>query len=274
MERDLASVLVEARQAAGLTQAELARRAGISPSYLSRIEGAAWERGGPWPSDSVLRALARVLGLSSTELVAMHREARSRSTESRPQGHPTSKSRRSPYAVSVGHDEVDRAAREVIGRNRRGGTLRSVHVGRSGEEPSYVDALLSAATADPGTMLYRVSASADPDAGPSGPVGGNVRIRFTSPNPLALDVLVGEQEVLLAVPAWAGRPYLRAAIVVDDPDFVAAVREWFDDSIWDAHDQPPPGHDMARGAGGGHRRAPRARPPDRRGAKPDYRPRL
>ena len=51
---DLASVITRARMAADLSQVELARRAGIAPSYMSRIEGAAWNFGGPWPSDQVL----------------------------------------------------------------------------------------------------------------------------------------------------------------------------------------------------------------------------
>ena len=75
---DLASAIADARRAAGLTQAELARRAGISPSYLSRIESAAWERGGPLPADGVLRALARALGVSSVEMVALGRAVRDR----------------------------------------------------------------------------------------------------------------------------------------------------------------------------------------------------
>ena len=234
MQRDLATVILEARRAAGLSQAELARRAGISASYLSRIEGAAWERGGPWPGDSVLRALARALGLSSTDLVAMQQAARTRSAPPPTTGHRARKSGRLPYAVSVGHDEVDRAARDLIGRNPPGGTLRSVHLGAAATDPSYDDALVSAPAGDPRTMLYRVRSPAAASI-PSRTAGspGNVRTRHTSSNPVVLDVLIGDHEVLLAAPDRRGLPYLRAGVLVDDPDFVAALRQWFDESIWD-----------------------------------------
>ncbi|MGH9278512.1 MAG: helix-turn-helix domain-containing protein, partial [Acidimicrobiales bacterium] len=72
----LGSTVRAARLSLGLSQAALARRAGISPSYLSRIEGAAWLNGGPWPSDGVLRALARALNLSSTSLIERRERAR------------------------------------------------------------------------------------------------------------------------------------------------------------------------------------------------------
>lgn len=219
MEPDLAPLLVKARRAAGLTQAELARRAGISASYLSRIESAAWERGGPWPTDSVLRALARALGLSSTELVALLRTARARQGPSRPPGHLAGINRRLPYTVTVGHGEVDRAARELIGRNPVEGTLRCAHGGYGEALPSYGDALAAAEAAGARTMLSLVQPS----------------------DPLVVDVLVGEHEVLLTVPDRRGRPYLRAGVAVDDPDFVAALRDWFDEALWHParHHGPP-----------------------------------
>jgi transcriptional regulator with XRE-family HTH domain len=125
---DLASIIVEARRGAGLNQAELARRAGISASYLSRIESAAWEKGGPWPADNVLRSLARALGLSSTELVALRREARDHQAASHPRGHLGRANGRTPYSVSVGACEVDAAARGLIERNPPRGTMRSAQV--------------------------------------------------------------------------------------------------------------------------------------------------
>lgn len=231
MQPNLAAVLVEARRAAGLSQAELARRAGISASYLSRIEGAAWEHGGPWPSDSVLRALARALGLSSTDLVAMQRTARSGHPAASPAGHPARTNRRLPYAVALGHDEVDRAARDLIRRNPAHGTLRSVHVGTGDGGCAYADALASALAADPATMLYQLRRTDEQRV-----AAANVRTHTTASNPVVLDVLIGDREVLLALPDRRGLPYLRAGVVVDDPDFVAAIRQWFDESRWD----PPP----------------------------------
>ena len=252
MRPDLASAISEARRAAGLSQAALARRAGISPSYLSRIENAAWERGGPLPADGVLRALARALGVSSAALVALGREARDRqeaTTGSPPP--PARAGRRAPYAVSMGPEAVDAAAREVVRRNPPQGTLRSAQVYvaeplAGGElEPSYLDALGTAIAASPESMLYRVCASdrssldtaratVDRLAGGRPPgQAGNVRTRIAFSNPLVLDVLIGDHEVMLAVPDRRGRPHLRAGIVIDDPDFVAALRSWFDETVWD-----------------------------------------
>ena len=242
-------MIVDARRAATLSQAQLARRAGISASYLSRIESAAWERGGPWPTDSVLRALARALGISSTELVALRQAARE------PKDEPPVRGRcRTPYAVSVGPDAVDAAARDVVARNPPQGALRSAQVLRSGAAagPSYLDTLGSAMGGRPDSILYRVCA---PDRRHLGMAratveqldrgAGNVRTRIPFSNPLVLDLLVGDHEVFLAVPDRRGHPHLRAGIVVDDPDFVAAVRDWFDESVWD----PPCGFADVRGRG-------------------------
>ena len=256
MPSELATTISEARQAAGLSQVALARRAGISPSYLSRIEGAAWERGGPLPADGVLRALARALGLSSTALVSLRQAAEDRQTACSPPGPPLRRRSRLPYAVSVGPDEVDAAARRVVERNPPQGTLRSAQVFLSdglsrdtdvggGLTPSYLDALRSALEANPDAMLYRVCAAdrrslataratIDRVAGSrSSDRAGKVRTRITFSNPLVLDVLVGDHEVFLAVPDRRGHPHLRAGVVVDDPDFVAAMRDWFDESVWD-----------------------------------------
>ena len=251
MRPDLATTIVEARLAAGLSQAALARRAGISASYLSRIEGSAWERGGPLPADGVLRALARALGLSSVALVAMGQAARDQHAGAGPSGPPARGGRRSPYAVSIGPEAVDSAAREVVTRNPAHGTLRSAQVflaerlDDGGLEPSYLDTLGATVAASPDAMLYRVcavdrssldTARATVDrlaGGRRRGQAGNVRTRIAFSNPLVLDVLIGDHEVLLAVPDRRGRPHLRAGIVVDDPDFVAALRNWFDETVWD-----------------------------------------
>lgn len=252
MEQDLSSAVTSAREAAGLSQAALARRAGISASYLSRIESAAWERGGPLPADGVLRALARALGLSSAALVALGRAAKDRQAAAADSPTPPARAgRRSPYAVSMGPEAVDAAAREVVGRNPPQGTLRSAQVYVADPldggdlEPSYLDTLGTTIATSPEAMLYRVCASdhssldtaratVDRLAGGRLPAkAGNVRTRIAFSNPLVLDVLIGDHEVLLAVPDRRGRPHLRAGIVVDDPDFVAALRSWFDETVWD-----------------------------------------
>jgi transcriptional regulator with XRE-family HTH domain len=249
MSGDLASTVRDGRRSLQVTQAELARRAGISPSYLSRIESASWERGGPWPADGVLVALARAIGPSSTELIGLR--SRARSAMRRESGQPDALARaqgRQPYAVSVGDGDVDAAARRLIDRNPRQGTLRSVHVstaaGRpSGDEPpsTYVDALADRLAAAGETLLYRVCAPSrhqrDPVRAPvdrwSAP---NVRARVAFANPLVMDVLIGEHEALIALPDHRGHPHLGACVVVDDPDFVDAIRRWYDQWVWE-----PPG---------------------------------
>lgn len=249
---DLSSAISGARQRAGLSQAALARRAGISASYLSRIESAAWERGGPLPADGVLRALARALGISSANLVALGKAAREHQAASQSPRSSGRLGRQPPFSVSIGPESVDAAAREVIQRNPPQGTLRSAQVFvddplDGGElEPSYLDTLGTAIAASPDAMLYRVCASdrrslgtvrATVDRLSSGqPPGkaGTVRTRIAFSNPLVLDVLIGDHEVLLAVPDRRGRPHLRAGIVVDDPDFVTALKDWFDEAVWDA----------------------------------------
>ncbi len=62
---DFAAVLLAARAEAGLTQAELATAAGLTPSYLSFIEN----RKKPPPSDEVCRRLAKVLDMTPAKLV-------------------------------------------------------------------------------------------------------------------------------------------------------------------------------------------------------------
>ena len=253
MAAELASTIGGARRAAGLSQAELARRAGISASYLSRIEGAAWERGGPWPADAVLRALARALGRSSTELIDLRDRARQHGSPKA----PARGAARSPYAVVVGADMVDAAARRLAERNPPGGTLRSAQVLATGDAAaaSYVDTLGAVAAGDPEAMLYRVCVvdrrrldlvrtSLERSAGGRDPQeAGNVRARVTTTSPLGMDLLIGDREVLIGIPDRRGHPHLRAAIVVDDPDFVAAARAWFDESVWDG---PGPTVDLRR----------------------------
>jgi transcriptional regulator with XRE-family HTH domain len=63
--QDFASVLLEARKRSGLTQAQLAVSAGLTPSYLSFIEN----RKKPPPSDEVCMRLGEVLGIPAKELI-------------------------------------------------------------------------------------------------------------------------------------------------------------------------------------------------------------
>lgn len=121
---DLATAIRVAREEADMTQGELARRAGITPSYVSRIEAAAWERGGPWPSADVLRALARALNQSSTRLIELRRIARQSApveSNSRAWARPTGAAK---YGVSLGDEDVHRAAQRLLERNPPRGSVR------------------------------------------------------------------------------------------------------------------------------------------------------
>jgi XRE family transcriptional regulator of biofilm formation len=62
----LGDVLRNRREAKGLTQAQLARRAKITDEYVSMLETGAKRN----PSLAVLQRLAKVLGVSVSELLA------------------------------------------------------------------------------------------------------------------------------------------------------------------------------------------------------------
>lgn len=225
----------------GLSQVELARRVDIHPSYLSRIEGAAWERGGPWPSDSVLRAIARELVISSTALIRLKRMAQGE--QALPGRAWQGGNGRSPCAVSLGADDVCAAAARVVVGNPSRGTFRMTDHLMAGAGPEAVlDLLAAKVAACAGSSLRRVAASTPGDgeparrrsellAGgrPSGSVG-NVETRFADTNPVVLDVLIGDHEAVIVLPGPDGPA--RACLTVNDPDFVAALQDWFDDSVW------------------------------------------
>lgn len=52
----VASAMIKARAEAGLTQAELAEKAGMTQAQVSRLEG------GQWPTPATLAKLAKALG--------------------------------------------------------------------------------------------------------------------------------------------------------------------------------------------------------------------
>lgn len=63
--KTFADALKEARKAAGLSQAALARRAGLTGSYISVLES----RRRPPPSPRIVRSLCRVLGIDAAPLL-------------------------------------------------------------------------------------------------------------------------------------------------------------------------------------------------------------
>jgi len=241
---DLADAVREARLATGLQQVELARRAGITPSYLSRIEGAAWNNGGPWPSDAVLRSLARTLSLSSADLIDMRNRARRRAA-GRGEREPVRNWLPGRTAVrnvvcDDGGPDVYEAAAGLVDRNPAQGTLRIATMVPAGHPPGdterrrlYGDALRRKLDDHPGTTCFRVvgTGAALSDGAEAGP--GNVRTRSCVANALSADVLIGDNEALIAFPTSRDRPDLRACVVVDDPGFVRALQEWYDEFVWD-----------------------------------------
>jgi transcriptional regulator with XRE-family HTH domain len=242
---DLAAFVRHARADAGMTQSELARRAGVTPSYVSRIESAAWERGGPLPSDDVLRSLARALGCSSTRLIELRQRARG----SRPTATAPWLSARTAgsgqYGVSLGQEDVQRAAERLLARNPARGSIRVwSHLFEQGWSAPFTAALARRLAEDTAAVLYRVcvvgrgnleqaraTTEQLADGRPHSRVH-NIRTRFCFAPPAMLDVVVGEVEALIGVPDRRGHPFLRASLVVDDPDLVGALKDWYDDFIW------------------------------------------
>jgi len=243
-------MVTRARQASGLPQIELARRAGIAPSYLSRIEGAAWRSGGPWPSDQVLRSLARHLGVSSTELVRLRNEERAKS------GSPVGRRRgwSGPgYTVCTDSDGVYQAAKSLVDRNPPRHAVRTTSVRLlEGDQDrptlwqaEFIRSLSDKVSDDPESTLYRVCASSADNvalvrrtavrlAGDRPPAEvRNIRSRFCFGNPLVLDFVIGANEALIAIPDRRSQPSPRACVVVDDPDFVTAMQDWYDEFIWE-----------------------------------------
>ncbi len=148
MANDLATAIRDARVARNLSQVELARRVGVHSTYLSRLEGATWERGGPWPSDGVLRALARVLDLSSSRLIELRASAQRIAQSNGRTVRRRSADRKASYAVSIGDQPVQSAARSMVERMPSGGTIRAIDVrlatpgsSTDGDGADYVDAL-------------------------------------------------------------------------------------------------------------------------------------
>lgn len=249
---DVAAAVRQARQESGLKQTEVARAAGIAPSYLSRIESAAWNGGGPLPSDQVLRALARVLSLSSTELIRGRDRAR-RELGGDAAAAAAAFGGTRPYAVRTDEAAIYQAGRELVARNPRRGTVRAtgtllLHGAGSGAgraEASLAAALGDSLAEHPGTTILRVCAATPESFGTmraetarlagSGreAAAATVRTRFCFGNPLAVDFLITEHEALIVVPRGRRQPRPAACLVVDDPDFVHALQDWYDEFVWD-----------------------------------------
>jgi len=96
---DFAAVLIQARRRTGLTQAQVATVAGLTPSYLSLLEN----RKKPPPSDEVCRSLAVALRISAKRLLDLahiQRAPESVRTEVRSLRHSLKRERRSRTRAS------------------------------------------------------------------------------------------------------------------------------------------------------------------------------
>ncbi len=248
----LAARVRAARVDRGLSQAAVARRAGISPSYMSRIEGAAWKQGGPWPNPAVVRSLARALSASSTELLALWELER----PVRAAGGTARRRRRSmglDFVVSIGPARVSRAAVMVVEQTPPGGGVRLAESGTwrpatganrapSPPAPDHVRALADKVLADPTCLVRRICS--DGSAAEAGLASEHTRC-YPGPPP-QVEVIIGEHLVLLALPDRRRGSSLAASVTVDDPDFVDAARTWFDEELWDAA-LPVPGEATSAG---------------------------
>jgi transcriptional regulator with XRE-family HTH domain len=63
--RRLSTVVKKSREALGLTQAQLAKKAGVTEAYISMLESGVRKN----PSLPTLKKIARALGVPLTELV-------------------------------------------------------------------------------------------------------------------------------------------------------------------------------------------------------------
>lgn len=248
---ELAAAVRAARLVAGLSQAELARRAGVTASYVSRIEAAAWRSGGPWPSDDVLRAVARALGASSTRLIELRQSERGAEGEAGG-GAPWGRSRRQGrYTVVLGHANVRQALVRLVESNPPRGALRLATnvfplVAEGDDDRLTTDAFARKLAEDTASVLYGVCMVGPEDVGAARAAaqrlaGGrdpttvhNVRMRFCVTPPAMFELVVGEAGALIAVPDRRGHGQLRSALVIDDPDFVTILRDWYDEYLWSA----------------------------------------
>ncbi len=155
--------------------------------------------------------------------------------------------------MSTDNDGVYDAARRLIDRNPPRQAIRTTSVrmllGAEGppteRQIDFNQTLTDRLVHDPGSTLFRVCTSsaenlklvkdnAERLAGGRQPSEvRNIRSRFCFGNPLILDFIIGANEALIAIPDRRGHPHLRACLVVDDPDFVTAMQDWYDEFIWE-----------------------------------------
>jgi hypothetical protein len=64
----------------------------------------------------------------------------------------------------------------------------------------------------------------------------NAKIKFRKQNPLSLHLLIGQREAILALPRSSGQPGSNMALLVRDKLFVEALRQWYDEVLWEGPD--------------------------------------
>lgn len=65
-QRDLAAAILYVRRREGMTQEEVAHRAGVHPTWVSRVESGRFD-----PRWSTVRRIAEAMGVTMTELVSI-----------------------------------------------------------------------------------------------------------------------------------------------------------------------------------------------------------
>ena len=125
--------------------------------------------------------------------------------------------RKASYAVSVGDQRVQSAARGMVERIPSGGTIRAIDVrlatpgsSTDGDDADYVDALADRLAQDSGCILWRACASTHDKLrqlrsrterltkGRAPRSVGNIRTRFVFANPVALEILITDDEAFSA----------------------------------------------------------------------------
>jgi transcriptional regulator with XRE-family HTH domain len=108
--KELGETLKRRRQLVSLTLRKLSQLSGISPSYLGRIES-----GERFPSASVLKKIARPLGLEETELFSLAGYLSTASTGTNEERTEYSGNELDPYVKKVLSAEPVEVQRTVIG---------------------------------------------------------------------------------------------------------------------------------------------------------------
>lgn len=251
----------QARKQRGWTIAELAEQLGRPREWLNRIElGYSQEGYHRPPSSSELKMLISLLGdsleVTPPQLLALGQEAEtqfnawrqsSRPRRSRPSGKLTQ------AEIIVGEAEIGQAITNLIQEQHSEAVIRNTGVkvldsyrNVSDEWKKYREALGEFFAKNPNALFKRVEFTASREqldmakqadkrltGGRRADQVHNIRVKFHQHNPFQLHILIGQREAILALPQSSGQGGSNMAIVVRDKLFVEALREWYDEVLWE-----------------------------------------